>query len=285
MVTKSRLKRAFARLTYLPLAGASIHFSFRLFIALREIIRFTSSLTSWLLGSREHTNFTYDIDAVSRAYLAGTVAVVTRTSKADIDGYFSELENDLELHRALRQRAVEVGARFGVDKVPKYGRRLAWYALTRASKPELIVETGVDKGLGAMVLAAALLRNAQGGHKGRLVAVDSNPRSGCLVEAPFSEFIDLRIGDSLEVIDSLRDEMVDLFIHDSDHRYLHETAELERILPRLSPFGFLVSDAATESTALADFAARNGLNFLFAPEYPINHWSRGQGLGVARRGP
>ncbi len=41
----------------------------------------------------------------------------------------------------------------------------------------------MDKGLGSVVLAAALLRNAAEGHPGRLTSLDINPEAGYLARA------------------------------------------------------------------------------------------------------
>jgi hypothetical protein len=36
------------------------------------------------------------------------------------------------------------------------GRRIGWYAFARATKPKLVVETGVHQGIGAVTLIRAL---------------------------------------------------------------------------------------------------------------------------------
>jgi predicted O-methyltransferase YrrM len=50
-------------------------------------------------------------------------------------------------------------ADYGKDVVVEFGRRLGWYILVRSQKPRIIVETGVDHGVGSLVLTSALLRN------------------------------------------------------------------------------------------------------------------------------
>jgi hypothetical protein len=58
---------------------------------------------------------------------------------------------------------------------------VAWYAVVRALKPQLIVETGIKQGLGSLVLLAALERNAGEGGSGRLISFDIDPFSGWVV--------------------------------------------------------------------------------------------------------
>lgn len=39
---------------------------------------------------------------------------------------------------------------------------MVWYAIARSIKPKILVETGVDQGMGAVVLCAALARRYYG---------------------------------------------------------------------------------------------------------------------------
>src|SRR3546814_1929922 len=97
-----------------------------------------------------------------------------------------------------------------------YGRRLGWYAVVRATKPRVVVETGVDKGLGAMVLCAALLRNAEEDRPGRYFGTDINPHAVYLLQPPYDSVGDILYGASLASLASFADSL-DLFITDSDH--------------------------------------------------------------------
>ena len=72
---------------------------------------------------------------------------------------------------------------------------MGWYALVRALKPAHVVETGTDKGLGTVVLAAALRRN----NRGQVTTIDTNPDSGYLIQGVYQPFVNRRMGDSLSV--------------------------------------------------------------------------------------
>jgi cephalosporin hydroxylase len=52
-------------------------------------------------------------------------------------------------------------------------------------KPQLVVETGTEKGLGSLVLAEALIQNGSG----RLITVDMEPSSGLLIGAKYDGVI------------------------------------------------------------------------------------------------
>src|ERR1035437_8801215 len=107
--------------------------------------------------------------------------------------------------RTSRQRGL-------ADLRVRHARRVGGYALVRAVKPQHVVETGTDKGLGSCVLVAALLRNGSG----RLTTIDIDPASGYLIGPPCSAVTDLVLGDSVEALRGLSTP-VDLFIHDSNH--------------------------------------------------------------------
>lgn len=53
----------------------------------------------------------------------------------------------------------------------------------RATKPAVVVETGVDKGLGSCLLSAALTRNSEDEHPGYFYGTDINPKVGYLLQA------------------------------------------------------------------------------------------------------
>ncbi|MGH3388125.1 MAG: class I SAM-dependent methyltransferase [Actinomadura sp.] len=130
------------------------------------------------------------------------------------------------------------------------------YAATRLLKPANIVETGVADGRSSFFFLAALERNGSG----LLHSFDINPAAGGLVgdheqwrlaivdrEAPENSFIE-----SLRQIRS-----VDLFFHDSDHRYLGQYFEYAQVWPMMAPDGLFSSDDVDCSKAFVDFCRQN----------------------------
>jgi hypothetical protein len=115
---------------------------------------------AWLVGSREYTNFTYELTTENVVEMAWFVAAVTGLGFDESFGYIEELHNDQALLDHLRRAAADSPLRRVMDPEPRYGRRAAWYAIVRATRPQHVVETGVDEELGSCVFAAALLRNA-----------------------------------------------------------------------------------------------------------------------------
>jgi hypothetical protein len=237
----------------------------------------------WLATSREHTNFTYDLTALNREHLAWFVSAVCDVPVGQVRTYLAEIETDDELREHIARGYASSNRRGLADRDVHYGRRIGWYAIARATRPAHVVETGVDKGLGSCVFAAALLRNAREGHPGRITSLDINPAAGYLARAePWSSVIDLRIGDSIESITALT-EPVDLFLHDSDHSVRHEQRELDAIEVHLTSGSLVMTDNATQTNVLAEWAERMGGHFLVFRETPADHWYTGDGIGVAWR--
>jgi predicted O-methyltransferase YrrM len=274
---RGRIRRATARSPLAAVAAFPLRFA--------QVARYDAQVVGaslrWLVTSREHHNFTYDLTDLSREHLVWFVSEVCDVPVATVRAYVDEIEADDEL-RGHVERATASSARRGLaDRRARYGRRVGWYALVRAARPRHVVEAGVDKGLGTCVLAAALLRNGAEGDPGRLTALDVNPDAGYLVAAdPWRSVTDLVVGDSLDALAALTTP-VDLFLHDSDHSVAHERRELEVVEGKLAPGALLVTDNATVTDVLASHAERSGRRFLTYRETPADHWFPGDGIGVA----
>jgi predicted O-methyltransferase YrrM len=256
----------------------------RLFRAKRRVvaayggIRRTPRLSiRYLLFDRELDNFTYRIS--NTGALATFLADVLGTEPETVRGFLDELAGDRELTAELRKN---LAARPDRNRAMPFGRRLGWYAIVRIRRPRLIVETGVHDGLGSTALLRALQRNEAEGYPGDLVSIDIRPSVGWLIPDDLRHRHRLVIGDALAtIVAAAAERPIDMFIHDSDHRYEHETAEFETAADRISPGAVLLSDNAHASTAFADFCARHGLTYRFWREVPRHHFYSGAGIGIA----
>jgi hypothetical protein len=247
----------------------------------RGLQRAPLSSIRYVLFDREITNFTYEI--ANRAELAAVLGPALDVAPARIASFIDELTSDTDVSAEL---AIRLTARRDRNRRMPFGRRLGWYALIRARKPRLVVETGVHDGLGSIAILQALERNASEGVNGRLVSMDVNDQSGWLIPERLRGRFELQLGRSLDVIGKvLRSSRVDVFIHDSDHRYEYELDELRAIRQFAAPDIVYVSDNAHATTALRDFATEEGLAFTFWKEEPVGHFVSGAGIGIALRGP
>ena len=260
------------------LGGLSL-FLYRAAIAGTYLRTTILQMLRWLFRSRETTNFTYDLTPLNIDYLAALITEVTGQPFNIIRGYMDELENDAQLRRHIAAATLANGG--GVaDPHARYGRRLGWYALVRATRPRLVVETGVDKGLGSCVLAAALLRNAAEGFPGKYVGTDINPRAGYLFSGAYGECGTIICGDSITSLEQLTGE-IDLFVNDSDHSAAYEQREYEAIAGKLGPRAVIIGDNAHCTDKLLQFARMTGRSFLYFAEKPADHWYPGAGIGIA----
>lgn len=268
--------RALART---PGVGPWLVAGFRARIALQHLVREARVAWRWWRDSREVTNFTYDLTPRNLEQLASFLAFATGAELSRVEWLMRELRDDEALHAHVRRSVLASPDLAHSDASPRFGRRIGWYVLARILQPRLIVETGVDKGLGACVLSAALLRNAAEGAPGRYLGIDCNPHAGWLLREPWSRVGGIVHGDSLEELAKL--ECIDFLIHDSDHTPGHESAEYELALPRLSDGAWVLSDNAHVSDALWRFARDTKRRYLYFAEQPQDHWYPGAGIGVA----
>jgi hypothetical protein len=236
----------------------------------------------WLVQSRETSNFTYDLTPRNQAHLAELLAVALKRKPAEIAGYIGELVADEALKAAVTARVGQLGRDSGLDPDARFGRRVGWYAIARAIKPRVVVETGVEKGLGAVVLCRALLRNAEEGHPGRYYGTDIDRAAGMLLVEPYRAAGTILYGDSIDSLTAL-DATIDFFINDSDHSAEYEAREYGVVASKLAPEAVIVGDNAHVSDALLTFSRSQGRHFLFFREEPADHWYLGAGIGLSFR--
>lgn len=257
----------FARLAALPIRARAVT---------RYMAGEAALSATWLLKSREHHNYTYDLTARNISHLAHWVSLVTGAPATDCVGWINEILSDSEFVDHITAVTLKSDRKGLADREVRIARRAGWYAVVRAVEPEHVVETGTDKGLGSVVIAAALLKN---GH-GRLTTIDINSEAGYLLGARYATVADVVIGDSVRELDRLEGS-IDLFIHDSDHSPEHESNELASVTHHLTPSAIVLSDNAHATDSLMAWADATGRRFTYFQERPARHWYRGAGIGAA----
>jgi predicted O-methyltransferase YrrM len=230
----------------------------------------------YLFLGRELDNFTYQVGNLDE--LASFIALVAGVDRGEAAASIAELEDDAGFRQELE---LKMRSKYRSHQRIYYGRRTGWYALIRALRPGYVIETGVHDGLGSAVILQALKRNSDVGAEGQLSSVDIDPESGWLVPERLRSRWQLVIGDSLGFLNRLNHRTVDLFIHDSDHRYAHEWAEYLAVGDRISPNGILLSDNSHAQPTLQDYSIKQKRRFLLWREKPLKHWYPGAGIGVS----
>ncbi len=237
-------------------------------------------IAKWSVASNEDTNYTYELTNGNWSTLAFTISIVLNRPFAEIKGYLDEVRSDMELTSHILQATQQSGFQSRADREVRLHKRAGWYAFVRAMKPRLVVETGVDKGLGSVTLCAALARNRREGTPGKYLGTDINPEAGYLLSGPYAAEGRILYGDSIESLRKIEDT-IDLFINDSDHSENYEWDEYMTILPKLGEASIILGDNSHVTDKLLQFSIAQNRKYLFFKEEPLNHWYPGGGIGIS----
>jgi predicted O-methyltransferase YrrM len=188
------------------------------------------------------------------------LAAATGTKPSEMRRFFGEPASapDFLNHIRSSEQIFRGLAAGGADLYAK--KVLIQYAVTRALKPEVVVETGVANGVSSAYLLLALLRNGKGTlHSidiGDPVFLPAGQGPGWIVPDWLRSPWRLHIGDAVKLLPSLLQDLgtVDMFIHDSQHTYEHMKFELELAYPYVRGNGLLLADDAGWNLAFPDFA-------------------------------
>ena len=252
----------------------------RVFYAMSYYNKKYVQILKWGVHSRENANYTYDLTDGNLLYLAQAVSVVTRVDSKKIMEYINEARNNRQLKDHIINITMKSPLKEYADLRVDFGRRLGWYAFARALKPKIIVETGVDKGMGSVLLCSAILKNKEEGFDGLYFGTDINPEAGYLLTGIYSEVGRILYGDSIKTLTQFQ-EKIDLFINDSDHSADYEYREYLTIKDKISESAVLLGDNAHVSDKIAIFSNETSRNFLFFREEPREHWYPGAGIGIS----
>jgi Methyltransferase domain len=162
------------------------------------------------------------------------------------------------------------------------GHRVAWYAVARAVKPRLVVETGIKHGLGALVLLVALERNAHEGNAGHLISFDIDPFSGWVVPDRLRHNWEPIFASTFDALEStLAGREVDLFICDTPPDYEIESFEMRAALRHAAPGIVLIAGNGDRTAVLPELAAERDGEYHYFAERPRRHIYPGAGIGLA----
>jgi predicted O-methyltransferase YrrM len=151
------------------------------------------------------------------------------------------------------------------------------HLLVRSSKRRNVLEIGTSNGYSTLWLAAAVRETG-----GRVTSIDRSPTKHRLAEenlrrGKLRDLVDLHLGEATEVVEHL-DGSFDCLFFDADR--VSAPAQLEKLLPKLSPDVLLLADNALSHPAeisgyLVAVSSRSDFEAIVVPI--------GKGLSVALR--
>lgn len=204
---------------------------------------------------------------------------MTRKPVELIWDYVAELRDDKQLHQHVVSMTSKSDFKHFSDSEFKPGRRIFYYLLVRAVKPGVVVEAGVDKGLGACIIGAALLKNASEGATGKYYGLTLlTAKDAFLFDAPYNSHGELVIGNSVDFLRNA-ESGIDIFIHDTTNDLGHERDQFEALKPRLGAESIVVSTWFTEK--FVEFAQQSGFFVHTFHETPVRHWYPGGNIAFA----
>jgi hypothetical protein len=252
----------------------------RFYYATTYYNKYYYKIFKWIFNSNEYTNFTYDLTPDNKLLLAQFISHITKTELSIIFDYFNEIETDDNLKSHIIKYTTQSNQSNHADISCLYGRRIGWYTFIRILKPKIVIETGVEKGLGSLVITSALKKNTNEGFEGRYYGTDINPNAGYLFQGEYKNYGEILYGDSIESLQNFKND-IDIFINDSDHSIEYEKNEYIAIVNKLNLKSFIISDNAHCSSELSIFSKLKNRDYLFFKEEPENHWYPGGGIGVS----
>jgi predicted O-methyltransferase YrrM len=146
------------------------------------------------------------------------------------------------------------------------------YALCRALRPGIVVETGVANGVTSSLVLQALELNGSGElHSIDLPPPGTDPKLvGRLVPAELRARWTLHRGASKDVLPALARQLgpIGLFVHDSRHTHRNVARELRTVSRRLARPAAVIVDDAERHSALQDWAAAADATLVELVEQP-----------------
>jgi predicted O-methyltransferase YrrM len=214
-------------------------------------------------------------DGVAR-FLAGRNALAGYEREVRDSGLMEHL---LEKGREHHEAVVATGAGHSLGAIG-YTEGAYLYAVLRAVRPDVVVETGVANGFSTAFSLLALQAN-DAGHlhsidlprevgrdyeqgtfyegEGR-AGIPPGSEPGWLIPQALKERWTLILGRSQDELPPLLKRLgrVDVFMHDSEHSFDCMWFEFNASWPALRPGGVLVSDDVNSNEAFGRFAAQEG---------------------------
>ncbi len=189
------------------------------------------------------------------------IARLQEWSAIDMESVLRE-RSLVEIEGEVRRRISEIrgGAPFPIAYNADIVLARLSYAVCRAARPSIVLETGVAYG----VTSAFILRALEANGQGTLHSVDLPPLGrdaerfvGVLIPEGLRRHWHLHRGTSRRVLPKLLPELkrVDVFLHDSLHTRRNMRWEFQAVAPWLGPAAVVIADDIQGNSAFLDWVS------------------------------
>jgi hypothetical protein len=270
-----RMKSNFRNLILSTGIGLALLMPLRLINAINtsNIISKICAIILWIFKSREYGGSNYITEPDNQIELCYIIANISNRRIEEIISYRDELAEDDEIKFKIMERISNSNEKYFHDPVLRIGKRLKFYLLVRALRPQLTIEAGVDRGLGALIIDRALQRNASEGYPGRYLGIEINRDKNILfIESVKPKFGTILFGDSVNEIDKI-EEKIDLFFHETLSNSEHVKKQLTLVRNKMSDKGVITTPWSNYD--ILQFSIDSGMNLLAHRDRPKIHWHDG----------
>lgn len=224
----------------------------------------------WILFSKEISNFTYEIRNENE--LLHVAQNITSLDYPLLKKILDEINvEDNDFKKILTK---DYFKDFSKNKI--FGRRLLWYILVRTIKPDIVIESGVDKKLGSAILVQGLYKNyLENYKKNEFIGLDIENKKISYFNLQNDNYTNYKFyyQNTLDFLRKYKNKKKTIYISDAYHNYDFETQEYNLIKNNLAPGSIIVSD--NNSGSLSDFSIKNKKNIIYFHEDVKNFWHKG----------
>jgi Methyltransferase domain len=209
---------------------------------------------AFVLWDPEIESYSYELE--DEVAFVRELADVFGEPRARLRRFAEETRQDPELNERLARHN---RWRFDVKRRPPLGHRLAWYLAVRARRPAVVVETGIYRGLGSLVLLRALERNRQEGFPGELISFDIHPAAGDLVRPELRRGWRRWIGSTQDLLPAALEGMqVEMLFQDTPHTEANQSLEFGTALEHAGERLLLIDGSGGEAPTLRRLTSEYG---------------------------
>ena len=225
---------------------------------------------NWIFFGKDISNFVYEIE--NHNEIIHTCEIITNFEYDILKKILNEIDfNNEEFRNFFSNNYFK-----HYPKKNIFGRRLLWYLLVRVLKPEIVIESGIDKGLGSCLLIYAQYKNSLEVSKNfEFIGTDLKKKDNFFFNTENKNFNNFKFifKDTLDFLSKFNEKKKIIYISDAEHNYNFEIKEFNLIKKNLDIGSIIISD--NNSGSLSDFSISNKKNLIYFYEKPKNFWHSG----------